>query len=53
LRRDLGERGQVFVESNYTKERLVADVDRLYRDLLAPQAAGERARAVPEAAGSK
>jgi glycosyltransferase involved in cell wall biosynthesis len=34
LRRDLGERGRRFIAANYTKERLLADVARLYDGLL-------------------
>ncbi len=34
LRREMGERGRAFVEQNYSKERLVADVVALYQELL-------------------
>jgi glycosyltransferase involved in cell wall biosynthesis len=34
LRRAMGERGQRFVTCNYTKERLVADVLKLYEELI-------------------
>jgi glycosyltransferase involved in cell wall biosynthesis len=34
LRLDLGERGRRFVAANYTRERLLADVARLYDGLL-------------------
>jgi glycosyltransferase involved in cell wall biosynthesis len=34
LRREIGERGLEFVESNYSKERLLNDVAALYEDLL-------------------
>jgi len=34
LRREMGERGRVFVEKNYSKERLVADVLALYQELV-------------------
>lgn len=37
LRRELGERGQQFVQKNYSKERLVNDIVNLYDDLLSPQ----------------
>jgi glycosyltransferase involved in cell wall biosynthesis len=37
LRRDLGQRGQAFVEGNYAKERLFRDMSQLYDDLLGPQ----------------
>jgi glycosyltransferase involved in cell wall biosynthesis len=33
LRRELGERGQQFVQKNYSKERLVNDIVNLYDDL--------------------
>jgi glycosyltransferase involved in cell wall biosynthesis len=33
LRRAMGERGQRFVEQNYSKERLFADIDNLYQGL--------------------
>ncbi|MGI9067116.1 MAG: glycosyltransferase [Pyrinomonadaceae bacterium] len=35
LRREIGERGLQFVESNYSKDRLLEDVSALYADLLA------------------
>lgn len=34
LRREMGERGRAFVEQNYSRERLVADVLALYHELL-------------------
>lgn len=34
IRREMGERGRAFVEQNYSKERLVADVVALYEGLL-------------------
>lgn len=34
LRREIGERGLQFVASNYSKERLLEDVKKLYADLL-------------------
>ncbi|HVF48718.1 MAG TPA: glycosyltransferase [Pyrinomonadaceae bacterium] len=37
LRRGLGERGQAFVERNYSVARLVADVSKLYAELHAPE----------------
>jgi glycosyltransferase involved in cell wall biosynthesis len=46
LRRALGERGREYVERNYSVERLVADVLRLYEDLeqgAAPHAAASTA----------
>ncbi len=36
LRRAMGARGRMFVETNYSKERLVADVLSLYEELLNP-----------------
>ncbi|MGB7925650.1 MAG: glycosyltransferase [Pyrinomonadaceae bacterium] len=33
LRREMGERGRRFVEENYSKERLLADIMSLYREL--------------------
>lgn len=35
LRKSLGEAGRSFVVQNYSKERLISDVDRLYRELTA------------------
>jgi len=40
LRREMGERGRLFIERNSSKERLVADVIKLYGELLAPEKAG-------------
>ena len=37
LRREMGERGRRFVERSYSKERLVADVTKLYQELLHTQ----------------
>ena len=37
LRQDLGRKGLEFVSRNYSKERLLADIGKLYRD-LAPSA---------------
>ena len=45
LRAALGERGREFVERNYSVERLVEDVLRLYEDLLSP--AGARGASTP------
>jgi glycosyltransferase involved in cell wall biosynthesis len=36
LRREMGERGRVFVEQNYSKDRLVSDMLALYDELLKP-----------------
>jgi hypothetical protein len=33
LREKLGERGRRFVEEHYSKERLLADIEKLYRGL--------------------
>ncbi len=35
LRRELGGRGREFIETSYSKERLVRDIERLYRELTA------------------
>jgi glycosyltransferase involved in cell wall biosynthesis len=37
LRRDMGERGRIFVEKDYSKERLLQDIAKLYEDLLTPE----------------
>ncbi len=42
LRRELGERGRRFVERSYSKERLLADVKKLYEQ-LSPEAGTKRA----------
>jgi glycosyltransferase involved in cell wall biosynthesis len=34
LRREMGERGRAFVESRLSKERLVSDVENVYRELI-------------------
>jgi glycosyltransferase involved in cell wall biosynthesis len=47
LRRELGRRGRAYVEQNYSVERLVADVSRLYDELQdagAIEAKGKRQR---------
>lgn len=41
LRRRLAERGRSYVEKTHSKERLVADILRLYRDLAWSQGRGE------------
>ncbi len=38
LRSAMGERGKSFVEENYSKERLVADIKNLYDGLVRPEA---------------
>jgi glycosyltransferase involved in cell wall biosynthesis len=40
LRERLGQNGRIFVEKNYSKERLVSDIADLYQELLAPAGAG-------------
>jgi glycosyltransferase involved in cell wall biosynthesis len=45
LRQEMGERGRVFVEKNYSKERLVADVLALYEELVGEAAAFSAKRA--------
>jgi glycosyltransferase involved in cell wall biosynthesis len=45
LRASMGERGRDFVERNYSKDRLVADVLRLYENLLEAPARERRAGA--------
>ncbi len=56
LRRGMGERGRAFVEANYSKERLVRDIARLYDGLLGPPRAenagppGKRVETVRSAA---
>lgn len=34
LRSEIGERGEKFVLNNYSKERLLADIQKLYKDLM-------------------
>jgi glycosyltransferase involved in cell wall biosynthesis len=46
LRREMGERGRRFVERSYSKERLVADVTKLYQELLHTQTAESMERDV-------
>ncbi|HEV2915769.1 MAG TPA: glycosyltransferase [Pyrinomonadaceae bacterium] len=48
LRRELGERGHRFVERNYSKERLIDDVTKLYEELLLSPPAREAARREPQ-----
>jgi len=51
LRRAMGQRARLFVEREYTKERLTSDVTRLYHELLRTQsAAGARELPPGEAA---
>jgi glycosyltransferase involved in cell wall biosynthesis len=44
LRREMGERGRMFVGSKYSKKRLVADIKNLYDDLLLPKSSAVDAR---------
>lgn len=44
LRREIGERGLLFVESKYSKNRLLEDVSALYTDLIAGKTSGVRAQ---------
>ncbi|MBA3765537.1 MAG: glycosyltransferase [Acidobacteria bacterium] len=39
VRREMGERGRRFIESHYSKERLISDVTKLYQELLHTQRA--------------
>jgi glycosyltransferase involved in cell wall biosynthesis len=50
LRESLGERGREFVGRNYSVERLVGDVLRLYEDLLRPAGAPAASSQTEEAA---
>jgi glycosyltransferase involved in cell wall biosynthesis len=50
LRESLGERGREFIERNYSVERLVGDVLRLYEDLLRPAGALAASSQTEEAA---
>lgn len=54
LRRAVGQRARRFVECEYTKERLVGDVTRLYHELLQREDAAAGMRELPpgEAAGA-
>lgn len=49
IRREMGERGRAFVQQNYSKERLVADVIALYEELLGqgPALSAKRSQSVP------
>jgi glycosyltransferase involved in cell wall biosynthesis len=49
LRRGLGERGRRFIADHYTRERLLADVSRLYDELLTA-GSGREPRLKPRAA---
>ena len=41
LRAQMGARGREFVEQHYSKERLIADITRLYEELLSPARAAK------------
>ena len=43
MRRDMGDRGFHFVQSNYAKARLLEDIKALYRELLERRAISVRA----------
>ena len=44
LRREMGERGRMFAQSEYSKKRLVADIKNLYDDLLLSKPSAADAR---------
>ena len=44
LRREMGERAREHVFGRYSIERLIVDIDSLYRELLQPARAGEPVR---------
>ena len=48
LRRELGERGRVYVERNYSVTRLIADITRLYEELQPTPEAGAQQTAQTE-----
>ncbi|MGH9944424.1 MAG: glycosyltransferase [Pyrinomonadaceae bacterium] len=52
LRAQLGARGREFVASYYSKDRLVADLQEIYEELISPQAGGAAARMVATSATS-
>ena len=47
LRLAIGARGQLFVEQNYSKERLLTDVKKLYHELMQPESSAIRNLNVP------
>jgi glycosyltransferase involved in cell wall biosynthesis len=48
LRREAGERGRRYVEGQYSKERLLADVKKLYAELAEESKAAAEAERLPE-----
>ena len=53
LRREIGERGLQFVESRYSKERLLEDIKALYADLLKGKAVSVKALATEKSVNSR
>lgn len=53
LRLGLGNRGQEFVEHNYAKERLVADVSKLYRELAWSRSTAPKAESLRDQPNDK
>ncbi|MDQ3686402.1 MAG: glycosyltransferase, partial [Acidobacteriota bacterium] len=51
LRREMGERGRMFVQSKYSKKRLVTDIKNLYDNLLLPKTSAVDVRHQPTAEG--
>ena len=45
LRHEMGKRGRLFVEASLSRERLVGDIKRLYRELMGIETAPETASA--------
>jgi len=52
LRRALGEHGRVFVEQNYSRDRLIKDILSLYDELLEPRCLTSPRRAEPSPASA-
>jgi glycosyltransferase involved in cell wall biosynthesis len=53
LRREIGERGLQFVESRYSKDRLLEDIRALYADLLKGKAVSVKAQATEKSVNSR
>ena len=53
LRREIGERGLQFVESRYSKDRLLEDIRALYADLLKGKAFSVKAQATEKSVNSR
>ena len=53
LRREIGERGLQFVESRYSKDRLLKDIRALYADLLKGKALSVKAQATEKSVNSR